>query len=202
MRYLILLGIIAIFLVGCAGPIELPPEQPPGEEERRCTTVTEQVPFIEEECANVSYTEQVCERKKLQYTSTSLPRVDLCISEGPCSGKPLSECPGCLNAMTRCQLVLTNNDESKSGSWTVGADFTIGNFGFVKDPITHTIGPKESATFDFHQIYNPGYPINSALCELYVLKEPVVDVCHEETRTRHECTNVTKYTTVEKEVCE
>jgi len=98
-------------------------------------------------------------------------------------------------------MVITNNDD-RSGTWTVGANYSLGDSGFIKDPITHTIGPNESATFDFHQIYVPGYPVNSASCELYIMDEPIIDDCHEETRIKRDCTNVTTFVTVEREVCE
>lgn len=199
---LIILGILVMFLFGCAAPIELPFEPPPLEPEKECRMVTEERPFAGEECTNISYTEQVCEKRKLDYISAEPPVVHLCIADGPCVGSPLSECPACAKAMTRCMMVITNNDEDKSGTWRVGAEYTLGDAGFVKDPITQTIGPKESATFDFHQIYVPGQPVHSASCELYVIDEPILDDCHQETRLKRECANVTKYILVEKEVCE
>jgi len=201
LRYLVLFGVLTILIAGCAAPVELPLE-PFKEPEKVCRNVTQEIPVAHAECTNISYTEEVCERKKLEYTSALAPVVHLCVADGECVGSPLSECPFCPRAMTRCKMTITNNDDTKSGSWTVGAKYTLGTSGFDKDPITYVIAPGETATFDFHQMYVPGYPVNSASCELYIISEPIVDVCHQETRLKRDCVNVTTYVSVEREVCE
>lgn len=200
MRYLILFGIL-VMMVGCVGQEVIPLEPPFEQPEKECTNVTEEIPVTHEECTNISYTEEVCERRALAYTSVEPPIVHLCVADGPCVGSLLSECPFCAKAMTRCMMVITNED-SKRGTWKVGAKFTLGKSGFIKDPITATIEPNESATFDFQQIYVPPKPISSASCELYMVEEPVIDDCHQETRTKRECTDVTSYVTTVREVCE
>ena len=205
MRYLIIFALLAALLMaGCAGPpMELVPGPGPEEEEEPvCRTVTEEVPVTEELCEEISYTEETCEKRALEYTATRLPKTDLCIEDSYCVGEPLTDCPGCSKAMTRCILKIKNEDPEKAGTWTVKADYTLGNYGFEKEPITKTIQPGEEFSFDFNQIYIPGTPVFSASCEVYVSEEPVIDDCHDETRTMFECENVTTMETVETEVCE
>ncbi|MEW6748636.1 MAG: hypothetical protein AB1295_02935 [Candidatus Micrarchaeota archaeon] len=199
---LISLLFAALFATGCISPPEgIPsiPTQPGGEV---CRTVTEEVPVVEEQCGEVSYTEQVCEIRELGYTATELPKVDLCISDGVCNGRPLGECQGCTQAMTRCILQVTNEETQKSGTWKVSANYSLGNSGFIKDPISYTIAPGETVNFDFNQIYSPGKPISSASCLLWISSKPKAEECHEETRSRVECRDVEATKTVEREVCE
>lgn len=205
MRIIFVLGILAFLMIaGCTTtPQSKPPDQnPPVEENETCRTVTEQVPVVKEECGEVAYTEQVCDIRKLNYTQKSLPKVDLCISDGACLGKPLVECPNCVKAMTRCVLQITNRETEKSGTWSVSANYTMGNFGFQKDPISHTLGPNETADFDFNQIYTLAFPVSSANCHLVILSEPTIEDCVGQTRTTTECRNVTKTETVSREVCQ
>ncbi len=205
MRIIFVLGILAFLMVaGCTTtPLSKPPDQkPPVEENETCRTVTEQVPVVKEECGEVAYTEDVCSMRKLNYTVRMLPVTDLCISDGVCTGKPLGDCQQCTKAMTRCVMQITNEEHEKSGTWSVGANYTMGNFGFEKDPITHTLAPNETVDFDFNQIYMPGFPISSAICTLAVVSEPSAETCIGHTRTTTECRNVTKTETVEKEVCQ
>lgn len=207
MRYSIIFALFAALLMaGCAEvpvPIDLGPGEPsPGEEEVVCRTVTEEVPVTEEVCEEISYTEEVCEKRSLDYTVTHLPKTDLCIRDSYCVGEPLGECPGCSEAMTRCIMVIKNEDAEKAGTWTVGAEYKLGTYGFIKDPITKTIKAGEEFSFDFYQIYQPGTPVYSASCEVFVIDEPIIDDCHDETRTMFECEDVTTMKTTEKEVCE
>ncbi len=205
MRIILLAGLFAILIIaGCVstpseGGQTPPPSQPGG---KTCRTVTEEVPVVKEECGPVSYTEQVCGIRKLNYSFKLLPKVDLCIGDGSCTGNPLGDCQACSKAMTRCIMEITNLEPQKTGLWSVGANYTLGSAGFLKDPIIHTIGPNQTAQFDFNQIYTPGQPINSASCSLFVLSEPTIEDCHEETRSRQDCRNVTRTTQVQREVCE
>jgi len=201
LRTLMLSGILALLLLAGCAALPLQPET--GEPVLKvCRNVSEQKPVIIEKCGEVSTTEQVCGARKLPYDATRLPRIDLCIMDGPCVGRPLSECDSCTNAMTRCTLVIENEDAQKAGTWTVAANYTFGNFGFNKDPITAVIKPNETFAFDFQQIYAPGHPVTSAICNISVVAEAVVDDCHEETRTKTECKNVTANATILTEVCE
>ncbi|MFH0737319.1 MAG: hypothetical protein V1827_01575 [Candidatus Micrarchaeota archaeon] len=204
MRYaLVTLLFAVVFIAGCtttpASDIVKPPVLP-GEE--GCTTVIEQVPYTELECGDVSYTEEVCVIRKLDYTAKQSPKVDLCISDEGCNGMALGDCQGCTQAMTRCVMEIKNEETIKSGTWSVGAEYSLGNFGFIKDPITHTIDPGETVAFDFNQIYSPGKPISSASCVLEIESDPMIEDCHQETRSREDCANVTKTRQVEREVCE
>ncbi len=201
----IVLGIIALLLA--AGCIQVPSggtpsQQPPPAPTQTCRNVTTVTPVITEQCGNVSYTIPVCTLRKLNYSTSLRAKVDLCISDGPCNGQPLGQCEGCTSAMSRCVMDIKNNEPLQSGTWTVGANYTLGTAGFIKDPITATIDPNSSFAFDFHQIYNPGSPINSADCLLQVIKEPTIEDCHQETRTRVDCANVTSNSTTTTQVCE
>ncbi len=189
-----------LLLAGCTTPVlpQGPAQQPPAQ---TCKTVIEQKPVTTEQCGDVSTTEQICGVRKLPYKVTRLPRIDLCIIDGNCVGKPLSQCPTCTTAMSRCTLVIENLDSQASGSWTVAANYTLGNAGFNKDPITATIKPNGTSTFDFQQIYTPGYPTNSAECTISVISEATVNDCRGETRTQRECRNVTTSATVQTQVC-
>src|SRR5262249_36889181 len=156
-----------------------------------------------EECGDVSYTVPVCGLRKLNYSVTHQPKVDLCIDDGTsCTGNSLGECPDCHRAMTRCILTITNDEAQQSGLWTVGANFTLPNAAFLKDPKMVQIDPNQSYAFDFYQIYSVNPPVNSASCSLFIIKEPTVQDCHQETRTRVECGNVTQNLTKITEVCE
>jgi hypothetical protein len=204
-KVIFILGILAFLMIaGCTTtPASKPSEEKPQPQKNQtCRTVTEGVPVVTEECGEVAYTEQVCSVRKLNYSFKLLPQVDLCISDGGCVGKQLGDCQGCVKAMSRCIMQITNTESEKSGTWSVGANYTLGNFGFHKDPITHSIGPNETVAFDFNQIYTPGYPISSATCTLAVASEPSAEICVGHTRTTTECMNVTKTQNVSKEVCQ
>jgi hypothetical protein len=194
------LCVLAILLAaGCTGISVPSQEQAPAA--ASCRNVTEQKPVVSEQCSQVQSTEQVCGLRKLPYTVASPPKLDICIIDGDCVGKPLSQCPGCTTAMTRCTLIIKNDDPQKSGTWKVGANFTLLKSGFNKDPISITIRPNETAAFDFQQIYGPGDPVNSATCNISISEEAVVEDCHQETRPKTECRNVTTMTTVSRQVC-
>lgn len=204
MRFILVFGILACLLAaGCVSPPagEAPQQQVP-EKNKTCRMVSDEVPVTKEECGDVSFTEEVCSLRKLNYSATTLPRVDLCIGDGGCTGKPLGDCAGCSKAMTRCVMRISSLEAQKSGTWVVGANYTLGNSGFEKDPISKTIGPNETADFDFNQIYTPGYPTNSASCTLAVVSEPTVEACVGHTKVETECKNVTRTESRERQVCE
>jgi hypothetical protein len=206
MRYIIiLLTILLVF--GCTGsPVELPslPSEPQDtqQSEEVCRTVTEMVPAQVEECGEVAYTEEECGKRTLNFTSEVAPTTHLCMIDGDCGGKPISECTACAKAATRCTMTITNDDEKKSGVWSVASNFTLGNSVFVRDPVTKTIDPGESEEFDFQHFYVPGFPINTATCQVFLMEEAEVDDCIQVTHTREECYNVTKQVSVDREVCE
>lgn len=198
--------VIMLLVAGCTTggyekpPSAQPPQPPPA---KTCRTVTTQVPFTETKCGDVSYTEPVCGLRKLNYSMTLLPKVDLCTIDGPCAGEELSECTHCTKAMTRCVMVIQNEEPVQSGEWRVGANYTLGpNAMFVKDPISMTINPNQTVAFDFNQIYNIGEPINSATCELFVLQEPTFTDCVQQQKTRYECQNVTQVRNESRQVCD
>ena len=203
MKYIIL--IMAMLLVfGCAGAPILPLEEEAeeGTKEKECRTVQEEVPTEVEECGEIAYTEEVCDKRILEYTTKKPPIAHFCMLDGVCGGKALSTCTACAKAMTRCGLNITNEDTNKDGTWKVGATFYVDGAKFKRDPITKTIGPGETVNFDFQHFYVPGKPIDSATCDIYVIEEAIIDDCQDVTRTRMECINVTKTVTVDREVCE
>jgi hypothetical protein len=199
------LSIILLLFFGCLdGGVTTPPEQPPEQPSTpvcRMVSITE--PYTEVECWNVTYTEQVCERKALEYFQSKTNKVDLCTSDSDCVGKELVNCPNtCAKAMKRCRMNITNLNTKKSGTWTVGATFSRDSIGFEKEPISKKIEPEQTFTFDFTQLYDLGQGGSSLECELLVLDTPVVEFCHDEARTFEECEEVTRYKTIEREVCE
>ncbi len=205
MRFLLVLGIIiCVLAAGCASPESGQAQQEPQgvQKNQTCRLVSEDVPVTQEECGDISYTEEECSLRKLNYSTASVPKVDLCISDGVCTGKPLGDCPGCVKAMTRCVLKVTNLEPQKSGTWVVAANYTLGSAGFNKEPISITIGPNQTADFDFNQIYTPGFPINSASCNIAVMSEPSIEACVSVTKTRLQCRNVTRTETRQSQVCE
>jgi len=205
LRNLVIFGLIlALLLAGCTTQQVQPTPQPKPTPQtgKICRNITEQIPIVSEVCENVSYTENICGIRKLNYSTLNPIKIDLCISEGACSGMPLGDCPSCQQAMSRCMLIVQNKEDQKSGMWSVGANFTIGTFGFNKDPITSYIGPNENHTFDFNQIYVPGDPISSAVCSLSILSDPTIEECHQETRPKLVCRNETVMESVQKEVCQ
>ena len=164
--------------------------------------VSEQQPYLEETCSDVSVTKPVCGIRALPYDMHNLSTLHLCVNDGECVGKPLGDCQTCSRAMTRCGILLSNDDKKSSGAWVVGANFSVSGGGFIRDPITKTLAPGESYEFDFEQMYTPGNPISSATCTVFLISAPKVDDCIDETRTTTECKNVTKYQAVERQVCE
>ena len=199
MNYIVL--VLAVMMAfGCISPVS-PPAEVPEAPEKVCRTVTETVPSVVEECGEVSYTESECGRRELSYESAKSPLTHFCTLDGDCGGKSLSTCAYCDKAMTRCSIEI-NNTDNKPGEWVVGATFSIYNAIFTREPLSAMIEPGEGHTFDFQQFYDPGHPINSAKCEIAIQKVPVIEDCREVTRTRVDCVNVTKTTTVEREVCD
>ncbi|HSB46525.1 MAG TPA: hypothetical protein VLD37_00815 [Candidatus Bilamarchaeum sp.] len=206
MRFAFVFALMAmVFLAGCTSQI---PSLPPGQNGtstpgKTCHMESSKVPVTKEECGPVSYTEPVCGLRKLNYSMGQVAKIDLCIADTGCTGAPLGDCQACTKAMTRCVLTIKNEEPQKSGVWKVGANYSLSQtIAFIKDPITKEIRPNESFAFDFNQIYNPGQPINSADCSLFVTEEPYSQDCHDETRTRNECKNVTTTETVQTQVCE
>lgn len=206
MRNIIILGLlITLLMAGCVQPPVVTPqeqEQVEEQEEEVCSTITEDVPTVVEVCEDVEYTDQVCGKRELDYTVTNVPKVDLCVRDGPCVGLPLRNCTSCSKAMTRCVLIVKNDDLKKSGTWSVSADYSVQGAGFIKEPIAQEIRPNESFAFDFFQIYVPEQPLTSATCKLWVDKAPVIDDCHEETTIKEVCENVTTVDKVTKTVCQ
>lgn len=206
MKYILLL-LTVLLVFGCVGtPEELPgvddSDGGPQETGQTCRTVIDLVPQTVEECGEVSYTEEDCGKRELEYNSSMNPVTHLCWIDGDCGGKPLSTCTSCLKAATRCTMLITNLDGKKTGTWTVKANFSVRNSLFSRDPVTKTIGPGETGVFDFQHFYDPGKPINSATCSLFITESAEVDDCVQITRSRYECENVTKDVEVERQVCE
>ncbi|MGV8085730.1 MAG: hypothetical protein ACP5N9_05765 [Candidatus Bilamarchaeum sp.] len=198
-RIIGLFVILSLITLGCINPQTNTPSPTPTQ--RNCQTVYDSVPSVSLTCNNVSYTESVCGIKKLSYTTRLSAPISLCIESSYCAGRPLENCSPCTKAMTRCIMTLKNTESLLSGEWSVAANFSLQTTGFSKEPIRKTIRPNESFDFDFYQIYNPGLESSVAVCSIGVMEEPQTNDCHQETRQRTECQNVTTYRNVSREVC-
>jgi hypothetical protein len=204
LRFVLVVPLIAMLVIaGCVTP-PIVGTQPGANAsaEKKCHTVSEQQPYLEESCNDVSVTKPVCGTRALPYDMKNISILHLCVDDHNCVGNPLGDCQVCTRAMTRCGTIITNKDNKSSGTWVMGANFTVTGGGFIRDPVSKTLGPGESYEFDFQQMYTPGNPISSASCNVYLVSAPKVDDCHDETRVTKECQNVTKYKTVERQVCE
>ncbi|MBI5046574.1 hypothetical protein HZC07_02480, partial [Candidatus Micrarchaeota archaeon] len=195
MRYLVILGIFTLLFLGCTGTS---PSTNVSSDHTNCRLVDQSTPVTKQECSDLSTTEPICSFRKVNYTSSLAPRIDLCASDA-CTGNPLGSCPNCSWAMSRCKMNVTNTD-SKSATWTVAANFSLGKYGVIKQPISQTIDPNQSYIFDFYLMYSPGTPINSASCNLAVVSDPTVQDCIQQTRKTTECKNVTTMVIVQKQV--
>lgn len=204
----IVLG-LSLFLVlfGCLTPEATPP--PPGVPTPQspslpgCKMVTITEPYQVTECWNLTFTEEVCDRKALEYAVSAVHTLDLCTQDSDCVGKQLVECPRtCEGAMKRCRMNVTNLDDANAGVWVAQANFTIDNLGFEKEPTSAFILPGETFTFDYTQLYKLGLYGSSMECTMGLVSTPVAEVCHLEGRETTQCDEVTRYKTVEREVCE
>lgn len=204
MRNLIILGILALLVVGCVSvPGTSPPAtSPTTQPATSCTNVSEEVPIITQNCQNVSDTQHVCVNRQLEYSSNILPNVNLCVDGGACTDEPIQNCPSpCEKIMTSCKMVIKNKEPLQPGSWTVDANFTLNNAGFDKGPMSQTIAANSSAEFDFYEIYAAGSPVSTATCSIAVSSVPTIEDCHDVTTMKTLCTNVSSTQTVEKQVC-
>ncbi len=204
-RYYIITVLLMVITAGCVTPPIT--ETAPKDEYRptvpECRLVYQEEPYIEEVCANVSYTEEECDMKELDYTVGQIIKTDLCIQDGECVGKNLYDCFGrCSAAMKRCRMNITNNDEKHGGVWVVGATFGYEGAAFVKNPQDKEIMPGETHIFDFEQMYDLGTPPTVATCTVTVLYPAVVRDCVDVTKTRVDCINVTKTRVTQVEVCD
>lgn len=173
-----------------------------GSKSPECKVITITEPYDELMCWNITYTEEVCDKKALEYTVSKVDRFDLCTDSGGCAGMSIVDCEsGCDFAMKRCRMNITNNDKDLAGVWVVGANFTVDGNGFIKDPITQTIKAGELYTFDITQLYNVGRTGSSVDCELFVIESPVVEDCHMESTVTPQCKSVTSYKEIQKESC-
>jgi len=206
-RYYILGTLLMFILAGCITP---PAYQAPAQQDSRpsdggaveCRMVITEEPYVEEVCNQVSFTEQECDMKELNYTSGQIAVTDLCVDDGACVGKQLTECIStCKRAMKRCRLNITNIDKY-SGTWVVGAAFGYNGASFVKNPQSQEIDPGKSHIFDFQQIYTLGSPPSSATCSVTVIYPAITKVCVDVEKTRIDCSNVTRLRAVETEVCD
>lgn len=209
-KYLVIIGMMMLILIaGCTtqnpdtnngGTTQNPITNPPSSE---CRTVPTEQPYVEEECTDITYTEEECQMKELNYTAGNMKVTDLCIEDGACVGKSVYTCLyDCQRSMKRCEMNITNNDETYAGTWVVGATYAYAAAAFVKNPQTVTIDPKETYTFDFEQMYDIGQPPTIAVCSLTVLYPAIVRECVQVEKTRTDCMNVTKARIVQQEVCD
>jgi len=196
--FLIFLGI----LFGCvSAPLQNPlqPNATPS-----CSTVTTQEPYQEQVCQNVSKMDQVCANRELNYSLSPATKTYLCSENNLCVnwlGNGTCVTYYCSNGMTRCTANLTNLDPQKSGTWSVGANFSLDGKVFGKNPVEVTLLPSESEIVDFDLFY--GMDINQlkADCSIFISTPSRIQDCSFVTTTALDCQNVTKYRDVEKQVC-
>lgn len=205
-KNIIIAILFTLILLGCTSqqppPTPTPSQQQPIIVSPNCRLVSEEVPSIREVCENnVGRTETVCSKKSLSYELNYYDQINICTADGDCAGKDISSCSSCKRIMSRCQLNVTNKDPLNAGNWGVRANFTVNGRIFEKEESVKTIGPLKTETFDFYQIYDPYGSISIAQCNLMISSPPIIDECHDETRTVSVCRNVTESKTIQKEVC-
>lgn len=169
-----------------------------------CKTVVTQQPYTEQVCQNVSKMEEICQTRELNYSMSKINKTELCVEKNLCvnwyqNGSCISYY--CSKGMTRCKATLTNLDLRKAGTWSVNADFIINGSIFQKTPIKKTILPKESAVFDFSQFYDMDLNQKKPICKIFVVSPAKLQDCSFITKILEECSNVTKYKEVKKQVC-
>ncbi len=166
-----------------------------------CTIVTKSVPEQKVQCGNFSYTEQVCENLAIPYQLSPTEKSDLCTDSGNCFGENFSRCSPCQSATTRCSVVVTNTDPLYSGEFIIGASFESNGLNVSREPLRKRIQFNSSEKFDFYYSYGSKSLNRAASCNLFVISSPTTFGCHQETRTREECKNITETKLVQSEVC-
>lgn len=197
MKNMIILGLVfALFLgFGCLNSTPAENNAPD------CTIVTKSVPEEKIQCGNFSYTEQVCENLAIPYQISTVDKSDLCTDTGNCFGENFSSCSPCQSATTRCSMTITNTDPLYSGDFVVGASFGSNGLNVSREPLRKRIQFNSSEKFDFYYSYGSKSLSRAASCDVFVISSPMNFGCHQETRTREECKNVTETKLVQSEVC-
>ena len=197
-------GIIAFLIfAGCvAPPPTLPPVGLPSPVvQKNCTTIEKDVPVPKYDCTNYTVTTNVCDERPMNYSILQLSKITICSTDGACSGMPISNCDECSTALTRCALTIKSNEDSFVGAMTVSANFTLPSGAFGHPSQVKTLDPGDNATFNFNQFYNPGHPITSADCNIYVVGKPTVQDCKTLTRIESDCKQKTVIEKVPVEIC-
>ena len=169
-----------------------------------CKTVVSQEPYSESVCQNVSRMEEVCANRELDYSLSDITVINLCLESSLCTARYSDgTCVSylCSKGMMRCMANLTNLDKQKAGTWSVGSTFAFKGAVFDKNPQTKTLLPKETGVFDFSHFYDMDLNQPKPVCRIFVASPAKLQDCNFITRIEEECQNVTKYRTVEKEVC-
>ncbi|MFH1520481.1 MAG: hypothetical protein ABID61_02440 [Candidatus Micrarchaeota archaeon] len=187
-----------LFLSGCALPLET---QQNKTTTQTCRIIQTDKPVTTEECVNYTKTSTDCNERQMYYSILSLSKNTLCTADGSCAGKSIENCGKCSTAMTRCIMTINSDEQKESGTITVGANFTLPSGAFLKEPISKTFNHGTNDTFDFYQIYNPGNPINTADCNLYVIGIPTVNECNDITKIVSDCKPVTRIEKIQTEIC-
>jgi hypothetical protein len=198
-------------LFGCIAPFTETGQVPPGANltgpniTPGCKTVVTQEPYNKTQCQNVSKMDEVCVNRELNYTLSPTVKTDICVSSDLCVNPyPGGGCATyyCSKGQTRCRANLTNLDPQKSGTWSVGANFTMGGSVFGKDPVVETLLPGSTVPIDFQMLYNMDVNQVRPSCVVFVKSSPIIQDCNFITRITEDCQNVTEYKNVEKQVCQ
>ncbi len=198
MKKFLLLGLLLILFIGfgCVSTTN-----PPNDSKPDCTLVTKSVPEEKLQCGNFSYTSEVCENLAIPYEISQINKSDLCTDSGDCFGEQFSLCRPCQSATTRCSVVIKNTDPLYSGEFVVGATFQSSGLNVTRDPLRKIVPFNSSAQFDFYYSYGSKSLNRAAACQIDVISSPTVYGCHQETRTKEECNNVTEMKLIQSEVC-
>jgi|GEM_PF-2008423 len=199
--FLVFLGI----LFGCLStPFQnpLPSLQPNATPS--CNTVVTQEPYQGQVCQNITKSDEVCAIRELNYSLGRVTKTELCTDNSLCVNRlPDGTCVTsyCSQGMTRCMANLSNLDAQKSGTWYVGANFSIDGTVFDKNPIKADLLPLETQVMDFDLSYSMDINQKKPVCAIFIGTPARIQDCSLVARTVVDCQNVTQYRNVSKEVC-
>ncbi len=153
-------------------------QSPQTQSQSKCRIVTAQEPYQEQKCQTVPYTDKVCDNIQLKYTRGAT----VCTKEGWIGDWAVSSCS------------IANLDDI-AGLFTVNVGVIV-NGQKNGETSQQTIYPYQSQTFQYR------VKASASDCYCNEINIPTKQVCKDVIKTRQDCQTVTKYNTVQKEVCE
>lgn len=184
--YVVFLFVLILFLAGCTGQTQQGSTsgqqtafgQNTQSQQPSCRMITEQQPYYEQECQSIPYTDRECENVELKYTRGDTR----CYTEGWLGDWRVSSC------------TVTNLDDEE-GTFEAFAGLSIDGQK-IGDEESEKIYPLQSHTFEYK------LKASGSGCYCYLTKIPTKEECRDVLKTRQECNTVTRYRTVEREVCD